>query len=66
MKQETGDRGLEFWRIHVEKTVSKVNQPLRNSYANFLSRGAEEELGFEAKNLLVNTERCFPILAPDS
>jgi hypothetical protein len=32
----------------------------------FCRGDAEEESGLGANSLLVNTERCFPILAPDS
>jgi hypothetical protein len=62
VRRETGDRSgetgvVEWWKRRPRKSAGLLDIPA----LIFCREDAEEESG-----LGTNTERCFPILAPDS
>jgi hypothetical protein len=62
---------LECWRIHVEKTASKVNRPFRNFLLQSMARGAEEESGLGRTAFFGEHREVFPhsgswVLNPES
>jgi hypothetical protein len=68
MRQEEGE-GREWWSGGVVvRRDGLESQPASSVFPTpiFCRGDAEEESGLGANSLLVNTERCFPILAPDS
>jgi hypothetical protein len=67
MRQETGAERLEWWSAGMVEWWSTKRRPRKSAglldipALIFCREDAEEESG-----LGTNTERCFPILAPDS